>query len=262
MRGVAIYAYKPGSQSARAFGALLQSPVLRHEGSRYRPAGKTIINWGSGNAQAEPLRAAARVVNSPEAVASVANKLSFFQAMDVAEQQLSPAPRVVPWTNDQLEARRWTAEGHTVVARTVLSGHSGQGIVICGPGDVDFPDARLYTRYVKKSAEFRVHVFDGEVIDVQRKIRDPNRGEPLDWKVRSHANGFIYVRNEIVVPEDVREQARRAMGRSGLVFGAVDVIFNDREQAAYVLEINTAPGLTGQTVETYANAFRRYLDAA
>ena len=42
-------------------------------------------------------------------------------------------------------------------------------------------------------------------------------------------------------------------------FGAVDVVWNQQNGQAYVLEINTAPGLAGQTITSYANAFRRFL---
>ena len=40
----------------------------------------------------------------------------------------------------------------------------------------------------------------------------------------------------------------------GLKFGAVDLIWNELENKSYVLEINTAPGLTGATLEKYAQA--------
>ncbi|MNY63636.1 hypothetical protein D3C86_2006230 [compost metagenome] len=47
-----------------------------------------------------------------------------------------------------------------------------------------------------------------------------------------------------------------AVNAIGLTFGAVDVIWNEYRHQAYVLEVNTAPGLTGTTLEKYAEAFR------
>jgi D-alanine-D-alanine ligase-like ATP-grasp enzyme len=41
-----------------------------------------------------------------------------------------------------------------------------------------------------------------------------------------------------------------------LDFGAVDVIWNEKQQRAYVLEVNTAPGLEGQTVDDYARGIK------
>jgi D-alanine-D-alanine ligase-like ATP-grasp enzyme len=42
-----------------------------------------------------------------------------------------------------------------------------------------------------------------------------------------------------------------------LHFSAVDVVYNDREKKAYVLEINTAPGVEGQTIQVYADALAK-----
>jgi D-alanine-D-alanine ligase-like ATP-grasp enzyme len=58
-----------------------------------------------------------------------------------------------------------------------------------------------------------------------------------------------------VVSYDVRAQAFKAMASSALDFVAVDVVWNEHEKQAYVLEINTAPGLEGATVESYARKF-------
>jgi len=44
-----------------------------------------------------------------------------------------------------------------------------------------------------------------------------------------------------------------------LDFGAVDVVFNSKEKLAYVLEINTAPGLTGSTLDGYVERLRKFL---
>ena len=72
-------------------------------------------------------------------------------------------------------------------------------------------------------------------------------------------NGFIFARNEIQIPEDVTVQATKAFEITGLDFGAVDVIYNERQSAAYVLEINTAPGLEGTTDTDYAQMLREKL---
>ena len=46
----------------------------------------------------------------------------------------------------------------------------------------------------------------------------------------------------------------------GLDFGAVDVLWNERQQKAYVCEVNTAPGLEGITLDNYLKEIKeRYL---
>jgi D-alanine-D-alanine ligase-like ATP-grasp enzyme len=77
--------------------------------------------------------------------------------------------------------------------------------------------------------------------------------------VRNHDNGFIFVRNDVKAPSSVEEQAVRAIKALGLDFGAVDIIWNDKQQKAYVLEVNTAPGLEGSTVDDYARGFRNLI---
>lgn len=175
-------------------------------------------------------------------------------------------PGLTPkWTVYNDDAERWIEEGKKVVCRTILNGHGGAGIVIAASVD-ELVDAPLYVQYIPKKAEYRVHVFNGddgeqywtEIIDIQRKIKKPGE-EPLDWQIRSHDNGFIYVRENIEpIPQCVRDVAWRCFRETNLHFGAVDVIYNERQDRAYVLEINTAPGLEGQTVSSYANAFRDF----
>lgn len=64
------------------------------------------------------------------------------------------------------------------------------------------------------------------------------------------------MREGINPPAQVTEQSLNAIGVIGLDFGAVDVIWNQQKQMAYVLEINTAPGLEGTTLENYIKAFK------
>jgi hypothetical protein len=204
------------------------------------------------------------VLNNAAAVALCGNKLSFFRH---ANERLLQG-FIPDWTESRTQAQLMSDAGHKVVCRTVLTGHSGNGIIIVEPGQ-QVPQAPLYTKYQKKTAEYRVHLGrlrGGGVgtIDFQRKVRDPDR-EPTDWNVRSHQNGFIYIRNSrdgtpLTMPDRVFEAAREVFNASGLSFGAVDVIYHQSGTTepgrAWVLEINTAPGLEGTTVTNYNNFIR------
>lgn len=248
-----LYPYKAASQSAQNLAEALDIPRIKHEGSKFKgSAKKTVINWGSSELPSEVMKCT--VLNKPNSVTFVTNKLEFFKHQSSFESAL---PRLIPWTESKQEAQDWLTKGYTVVVRKLLTSHSGNGIVIVQEGGA-LPDAPLYTQYVPKSQEFRIHFMKGEVIDKQKKIRDPAK-EPMDWKVRSHSNGFIFIREGVEVPSDVLEQSRRSFTASNLDFGAVDVIWNNKYQKAYVLEINSAVGLEGQTIESYANAFKKQL---
>jgi len=96
-----------------------------------------------------------------------------------------------------------------------------------------------------------------KVFDIQRKARDPNVPDnEVNWRVRNHGNGFIYVRNDVHPSDYVIQAASICFLKSGLDFCAMDVIWNERRGVAYVLEGNTAPGLTGTTLENYVKMFK------
>lgn len=207
-----------------------------------------VINWGHSK-QLPFDTHGCHVMNQSISILAAANKLTAFELMSKADV------RCVPWCKpeDELRLNLWGAEEHTVIiARTKLTGHSGDGIIIVEKGD-DLPEAPLYTKYIFKIKEFRVHVVNGQVIDTQQKIRDPEK-TPNTWKVRSHENGFIFARNNILNDKIRDSLAIGACSSLGLDFGAVDIV-EDKQGRFFVLEVNTAPGLEGQTIKSYGDAF-------
>src|SRR3546814_4059300 len=78
-------------------------------------------------------------------ISDVSNKFKFFQMMS-GEEYL---PKF--WTKKE----DIPDEAFPIVCRTVLSGHSGVGIVIADNRD-DLVPANLYVKYVKKKEEYRV----------------------------------------------------------------------------------------------------------
>ena len=212
-----------------------------------------MINWGcsNGNVRVD------HVINRFDSVARAGNKLHTFEALKDAE-----GIRIPEFTTDVDVAYKWLREDHVaVVARTKLTGHSGAGIVLVSEQDATLPAAPLYVRYVKKQQEFRVHVAFGEVIDVQekRKRRDLPDDFATNFQVRNHQTGWVYCRENIVEPERLREMAVAAVSKLGLDFGAVDLIYNAKRNEVYCLEVNTAPGLEGSTVDKYAAAFVKHI---
>lgn len=255
-----VIPYKKGSRSSKALSRALGGKVLNLTGSRFKPKPEdVVINWGRTKDDfllGWPLNTT--ILNRPEYIYPVSNKKLFFSLMK------ERAPEVIPefWTSKE----DIPDDVYPIVCRTVLNGHSGAGIVIAStPGEL--VEAPLYVRYVKKKDEYRVHlgfteydVFEPEptkvitTISVQRKARRTSHENP-NWQIRNYRNGFVYVRGDVNPPEAVLDAARKAFEATNLDFGAVDVIWNEHEGKAYVLEINTAPGLEGQTVNDYKNFF-------
>lgn len=248
---VYLWSWNPRSVGARELADALDIPRIRHINSRFRPSEDTlIINWGSTFPWMDRYWGL-NYFNHPDEVTIVGNKLRFFN-------RVNEHCRTVPWTVSQDVAREWNQKS-SVVVRNLLTSHSGRGIIVV-PRNGEIPVAPLYTRYIPKDAEYRIHIVNGEIIDTQRKIRNPN-SEPRDWKIRVHSNGFIFIRGGVTIPEDVTRQATNAFTASGLDFGAVDVIWNEKKQQAFILEINSAPGLMNTTVTKYAEALMELIEA-
>lgn len=256
-----LYSYKIGSRGAKAIAGALGIKQIKHKGSRFRGhENKTVINWGSSNLPEEVMKC--QVLNRPEVVEACSNKKRFFECMDEAGQ----SHLLVPYTTDIEQARKWTREGATVVCRTKLTGHSGEGIVLASEAP-EVIQAPLYTKYVPKKQEYRIHCTnddgDAYVFDAQRKARKNDvADEDVDWKIRNHKNGFVFARNELIdIPDVVEDTALKVFETTTLDFGAVDIIYNERENKAYVLEINTACGLEGTTLDNYRDMFKELLAA-
>lgn len=253
-----ILPYKMGSVSAKKLAnrctELLGLKIRRvkHDG-KYRPKSRSlVINYGSSIRPGWLLQT--RTLNDPSRAGVAGSKLSAFRAF--TEHNV----RTPEWTTDINQARQWATDGSTIVCRTILNGHSGRGIVLASTPEAVVP-CQLYVKYKKKKKEFRVHVFNGRVIDVaeKRKIAKERRPDQFDGYIRNHSNGWIFARENIVKPDDLDSISIAAVGALGLDFGAVDVIWNERDNACYVLEVNTAPGLEGTTLENYARAITNWI---
>lgn len=286
-----IYPYKVGSASARALKDALGAMIIKLENSRYRYRNAhTIINWGNSR-RPSWMSTDVPVINQPESVEIASNKLDTFERLQ-AEMIAT-----VPWTTDKSLAQGWLNDGVKVFVRHSLTGHSGEGIEVISPREesdfnvelthiinrlrtinyhsladnliedledisVSLPDAPLYTYGVSNTGEYRVHVFDGEVILYQKKSRRVNEetgevvtaeGEEAD--VRNLASNWVYRTGNLRRLERVEELAINAVRALGLDFGAVDII-KDENGEVYVLEVNTAPGLGNEaTLEAYVRAF-------
>lgn len=268
MSRIIIYPYKMGSGSAGVLTEELRSRgyrVLKVFPDRlYSPRRNDIvINWGNSHIPTwvlnEPI--APRFINYTGDVQNASNKLTAFQTMQEA------GISIPEFTTNWQEACGW-AYTYRVLARRQLTGHSGAGISTIDPDrnrniEYDrgmYAGVPLFVKYIKKSEEYRVHVFNGQVIDIQQKMRRNGLGrEEINYQIRVHNNGWVFTRNEINPPEIVTRESINAVNALGLDFGAVDVIYNRYYSTAYVLEVNTAPGLEGQTINSYATAIEDML---
>lgn len=213
---------------------------------------RVLINWG--NPQTFPNRRNKRILNPPANIVVASNKRATLIALQAAGVRV---PQFAT-TREQWEAL--PRRRNIWVARTILNGSGGDGIVIVRENDPFPQETRLVTMYIKKLREYRLHVMNGFVICVQQKRKESEAEQTADQKlIRNRSNGWVFTRNDIdPLPQDALTQAVNAVAALGLDFGAVDLVIGRDDELAYVLEVNTAPGLEGTTVQDYANGFRQH----
>lgn len=248
MSRIILVPYKLGSATCKAIkDALIQAGqrclrvAVDSRTFRAKPSDKLIYYGGT---QQRPERLTS--INPDRSIAQ--NKLTAFRAFEAAGLS------TVPWTTEMEIANDWLRQGKQVVARATLTGHSGIGITIHNTRDNPLPVAPLYTQYVKKTYECRIHIYKGRMIDAQikRKVRDAEENDPL---IRNIHTGWVYCREDFVANQVAIDLAIAAVAACNLDFGAVDLIYNKHYNQFYILEVNTAPGLTGTTLTNYINTF-------
>lgn len=170
-----------------------------------------------------------------------------------------------------------------IVCRTLINSTNGNGIVIAKTLE-ELVDCRLYTVYFPKKWEIRVHVASfpslstkdtnvafGEVIHISQKRRLSS--EELESRgllserskyIRNLSNGYIYSDrlDSLLSPELLEAIGMHCLETFRVLelnFGAVDVLIS-KNMEYVILEVNSAPGLQGRTLEIYSSVFREELE--
>lgn len=212
-----------------------------------------LINWGCSKLDVKTTFGQV-LLNPPSAVANAACKLRTFKLF---KEKGVPHPKW--WTKEDVaKAER---KESILVARTTTRGSGGEGIVIIRPGD-KVVEAPLYTQYIRKDSEYRIHVVRDEIVLIQQKRKEKEAEQTADQKlIRNYDNGWIFAANDVGFTSNEQKESCKAAAIAsvralGLDFGAVDLVVGRRDGNPYVLEVNTAPGLQSPTLlEGYANAF-------
>jgi len=252
-----VLPYKLASASAKNLAADLRCKRLYpDERSRFRARRSDIIvNWGLSGGLPRGLEGAGTILNRPENVALSSDKLRMLQRL---------TERGIPtleFTTDKGVVEGWLDEGNCVFARTLLNSHSGRGIIELDPqaaegqGHSAIPYAPLYTKYIKKKHEYRVHVLPNGKTEIRQK-RKRNGLEEVNSRVRNHTNGYNFCKELSFKPDDLEAVAIAATKALGLDFAALDILYNERLNKCFVIESNCAPGLENSTIRMYGDALR------
>lgn len=184
----------------------------------------------------------------------------FHQGVDKIEQfrRFHEAGVSAPKFSTNYNTVKEDIDSRQIVCRALTNSSEGRGVSI-HERDSELPRVPLYTAYIPKKREFRVHVFDNEVIDVAEKRKRRGENPDRNTQIRNTANGYVFCRGDIVEPSDLRALAVSAVRALGRTQGAVDIIWNERQNKSFVLEVNSRPGMEGTTVQRYVDAvLRRY----
>lgn len=240
-----ILPYKNTSESANKLAQSLNCKLLKSNFSVAKSFTSPIINWGNSK---RVITSFSRLLNRPSKVKYAVNKLKTFEILKANNINIPD------FTTNYETAKEWINEGEWIVARSLLESSSGQGITLAKTIEELPTNSKLYVKYFKKTYEFRVHVFDGKVIDYIQKRKRNDVDESLYNKyVRSYTNGWVFCRDNIIENDNVKQLAIKAIQALKLDFGAVDIVMKSSGEAK-VLEINCAPALEGTTLERYKEA--------
>lgn len=208
----------------------------------------TLIRWGS---VAKIPRNPAKVINSMKAIITASDKLAALKLLD--SERIS-VPKTMEWGEV-------TPADYPVLGRKVHHVAANDIMLVLQKNDIanaQRAGCTYATKYIPTKAEYRVHVFDGRVIKTSQKILTQPELAIQPW-IRNLDAGYTFRASEVPLPVQVKTKAAYAVGLLGLTFGAVDVIIGDDDNY-YILEVNTAPGLTVDTsVEAYVDQFKAAL---
>ena len=261
MKQLKILPYKMGSGSAKLLARHFGVKRIYAHGHFKPNTRHLILNWGCNNSSV--LNDECEVLNKPESVSNASDKVTSLQLLK------DNNVNCIDFTLSKEEALQWVKDGNIVYCRTLTRASEGKGIVVATK-EPELVDARLYTKYFKNLYEYRIHVFNGEVIDrTQKRKMSEERlthngitQEDTSRYVRNHMKGWSFTRKDMFIPEGIDKLAISAVNALGLDFGAVDIAWNRHYNQLRVFEVNTACGMEPATTThmRYAGAISKYLN--
>lgn len=270
--------------------------ALGVEGGREKPKGKkVVIGWGAKTKKDVDFPAGTAVINHANNIRRNRNKLT---TLDVLKKAKVAVANFVPAEN--IMKALDTAKGIKlpVVGRTKYH-QGGKGFWTCltktHVKDAMNEGAQYFQNYIDIIDEYRLHVFKGEVLHAQKKVKRNNMEQAyvdqhaakikdyaekgkvkLDETTLAYALGRVAKENknaDMIVRSNKRgwkfsnvkapkkalvDVSVAALAAIGLEFGAVDCCM-DSDGKAWIIEINSGPGLEGTTFNAYVEAFENSL---
>ena len=164
----------------------------------------------------------------------------------------------IPFTVNKEVAKQWLQEGDTVFARTLITASEGRGIAVLESLEqAETVSAPVFTLYIPKKYEYRVHIFKDQVVAILEKRK--RKGVTSDSKIRNTANGYVFCRENVEIPEGIKELALKARKVTKSDFVGVDIGYNVKRNLLFVIECNSAPGIEGTNINDYCNEIIKHV---
>lgn len=206
-----------------------------------------VLRWGSTE-RFDRLQSRLEL-NSFEAVRNASNK--YIMMSSLVEANI-PTPKILldPFNKPQDILDSFKDESGGFYVR-------GSNMEVRYDDTVKSGDQYVSAPIKNKRREYRVHVFNGEVIAIYEKV--PNE-EGI--KLFKSFNCSFQLRN----PENCKlsktdqQVCINAVNSLGLLFGGCDVV-RDRDQNIFICEVNSAPSLNGVNINRYVEKINGYIEA-
>jgi glutathione synthase/RimK-type ligase-like ATP-grasp enzyme len=269
--------------------------ALGAQHGKVKPAGNdsmVVIGWGCKTKDRVALKQHS-VINHPDFIRTNRNK---FETLKVLEN--SGVPVAAFADSDGIIA---TLDNDRSVINLPVVGRrkfhqGGKGFWAClTKGQVRIAiqqGAEYFQNYLHIVDEYRLHVFQGKIINMQKKVQRNNmtrayqeqhgtrianiadknkvnldkqtmdyvlenlgkREERPDQIIKSNTRGWKFSQIKTVKTE-LKEAAINAVKAIGLDFGAVDCCIVENGNP-YIIEVNTGPGLQGTSFDAYVKTFK------
>lgn len=225
-----IYLYSPrpsnGAKDVVAWINANGGKAKRLRRASVVPAGSVVVNWGAGNDFPPNVKVLNRQVSH--------NKYGELRKLAEAKVPVPEHSLAKPKPYDGWLAR---TKNHTE-AKDLLAGIT--------TGD-------YYTKYVETVREFRIHVYNG--VSVRAAVKLPRTTNPHP-RFRSWTAGWKldYGASPEFMKQRYRDVAKAAVAALGYDFGAVDLGVK-ADGSCVVFEVNSAPGLEGNSIAAYGKVF-------
>ncbi len=273
--------------------------ALKAGHGKKKPAGTkklTVICWGCKTS--EKINMGNHVVlNHPDKIMDNRNKFKTLKTLDKAGVSVAPfveASKVMAAIDNTSSPITLPLIGRTNYHQ------GGKGLWACltrGMVEIAINEgAQYFQNFMDVKTEYRLHVFQGEIINFQKKVPRKNMeqafteqyGERIkhnaekagkkvdeetlklvlsdvgkrnlahpDQIVKSNTRGWKFSQVKNATPA-LEKVAIDAVKAIGLDFGAVDCCILNGGNVA-IIEVNTGPGLSGSSFDAYVAAFKDFL---